>query len=313
MNNTGLIRYDSMCNAIAAAHSIDEVKDISDKASALKHYAKISNNREAEAQALEIRMRAQCRLGDLTLVMEKAKPGPKVELTAHGASNSKNQQLKDAGITQREANRCEQLARLSEPEFDNTVQRMTDRIKTPPSPKQQRQSPPSPPQMPVGKYGVIYVDPPWRYDFSKTENREIENQYPTMTLDDICLMKIPAADDCVLFMWATSPKMQDAFCVLKAWDFEYKTCMVWVKDKIGMGYYFRQRHELLLVATRGHPGVPATRDCADSVFNAPRSKHSEKPPGVRELIRRMYPEHKKIELFARAAVEGWDAWGNELL
>ena len=312
MNNTGLIRYDAMCNAIAAAHSIDEVKEISDKAAALRHYAKISKNREAEAQALTIRMRAQRRLGELTEAMEKAH-GNRYNVETPPGGVSKKDQLQDAGIKQQEANRYEQLSKLSDPEFEQTVQRMTDRIKTPPSPKQQRKSPPEPPPMPVGKYGVIYVDPPWRYEFSKTENREIENQYPTMTLDDICLMKIPAADDCVLFMWTTSPKLQDAFSVLKAWEFEYKTCLVWVKDKIGMGYYFRQRHELLLVATRGHPGVPATHDCADSVFSAPRTKHSEKPNGVRDLILRMYPEHKKIELFARASAEGWDSWGNERL
>ena len=174
-----------------------------------------------------------------------------------------------------------------------------------------RAEPVEPPPMPTGRYGVVYADPPWRYEHAEADNREIENQYPTMGLDEIKALDVPAADDCVLFLWATSPKLAEAMDVVEAWGFSYRTCAVWVKDRIGMGYYFRQRHELLLVAARGRPGTPATADRVDSVFEAPRGTHSAKPVSVREAIEVMYPGHPKIELFAREAPAGWAVWGHE--
>jgi len=162
-----------------------------------------------------------------------------------------------------------------------------------------------------GVFPVLYADPPWRYEHVKTENRAVENQYPTMTLDDICALTVPAADDAVLFLWATSPKLAEAMQVLTAWGFTYRTCMVWVKDKIGMGYYARQQHELLLIGAKGEPPVPAEADRPSSVLEAPRTQHSAKPPAFYDVIERMYPGVQKIELFARQTREGWAAWGNQ--
>lgn len=166
----------------------------------------------------------------------------------------------------------------------------------------------------AGRYPVLYVDPPWRYEHVKTESRAIENQYPTMSLDEIKALPIDdvAFDDCVMFMWATSPKLAEAFEVLKAWNFSYRTCAVWDKQKIGMGYYFRQQHELLLVAVRGEPPAPAPADRPSSVFSYPRGKHSAKPVEVYEVIEAMYPTLPKLELFSRSKREGWGAWGNQV-
>ena len=86
------------------------------------------------------------------------------------------------------------------------------------------------------KYDVIYADPAWRYDFSKSNSREIENQYPTMTIEEICALKVPAKENAVLYMWATAPKLLEAIKVLNAWGFEYKTQAVWDKEIIGMDY-----------------------------------------------------------------------------
>lgn len=163
------------------------------------------------------------------------------------------------------------------------------------------------------KYPVIYADPPWRYEHTETESRAVENQYPTMSLDEICEMPISniAHDDCVLFMWATSPKLEDAFRVLNAWGFKYRTCAVWDKEVIGMGYYFRQQHELLLVATKGDIPTPAPADRPGSVLRDKRALHSEKPEAMREYIESMYPQLDKVELFCRAPKDGWSAWGNQ--
>lgn len=163
------------------------------------------------------------------------------------------------------------------------------------------------------RYPVIYADPPWRYEHIETESRAIENHYPTMTLDEIKALDLDAIalDDCVLFMWATSPKLGEAFEVLNAWGFEYRTCAVWDKQKMGMGYYFRQQHELLLVAVRGQPLTPAPANRPSSVLSFPRGEHSAKPVEVYELIDDMYPELPKLEMFCRSPREGWGAWGNQ--
>ena len=162
-------------------------------------------------------------------------------------------------------------------------------------------------------YPVIYADPPWKYDYSPTDEREIENQYPVMSLEAIKALPINklATSDAILFLWATSPKLQESLEVVNAWGFSYRTCAVWDKQKIGMGYYFRQQHELLLVATRGDIPVPAPADRPSSVISIPYNGHSIKPEVVAEMIEAMYPEFPKIELFCRSPRDGWDVWGNQ--
>lgn len=165
---------------------------------------------------------------------------------------------------------------------------------------------------PVGEYSVIYADPPWQYEFSLSDSRQIENQYPTMPVGEICELQPPAANDCVLFMWATSPKLIEALEVISAWGFEYKTNAVWDKQKIGMGYYFRQQHELLLVATKGSPAMSDPSDRVSSVVSVMRGEHSEKPEVFYEVIESLYTHQPKIELFSRTPREGWAAWGNQV-
>jgi N6-adenosine-specific RNA methylase IME4 len=99
---------------------------------------------------------------------------------------------------------------------------------------------------------------------------------------------------------------------MQKWGFEYKTNLVWVKDKIGTGYYLRGQHELLLIGIKGKIGVPNEADRVSSVLIAPRNEHSQKPQEVYNIIEKMYPNCKYIELFARNKHEGWESWGNEL-
>jgi N6-adenosine-specific RNA methylase IME4 len=162
------------------------------------------------------------------------------------------------------------------------------------------------------KYDVIYADPAWRYDFSKSNSREIENQYPTMTIEEICALKVPAKDNAVLYMWATAPKLLEAIKVLNAWGFEYKTQAVWDKEIIGMGYWFRGQHEILIVATKGKFSPPEQPLRISSVIKEKRTKHSKKPIYVRDMIEKWFPNAERLEMFARTSGENWDVWGNEV-
>lgn len=168
------------------------------------------------------------------------------------------------------------------------------------------------PPLPDGVFDLILADPPWKYDFSETDQRKIENHYPTMASDAIADIELPAADNCVLFMWATAPKLKEAFEVLEGWGFTYKTHAVWDKQKIGMGYWFRGQHEVLMVATRGNVSPPPEGVRVSSVFSCARGQHSVKPIQVYEAIEAMFPAATKCEMFARIARPGWTAWGNQV-
>jgi len=167
------------------------------------------------------------------------------------------------------------------------------------------------PALPKFLFTVIYADPPWEYDFSETRARAIESKYPTMTIDSICNKKIPSDKDAVLFLWATAPKLPEAMSVLEAWGFKYVTNSVWDKEIIGMGYWFRGQHEMLLVGVRGevHPAEAGLRN--PSVYREKRTKHSRKPDKYYEYIEKMFPDCKKIELFQTKQREGWIGWGIE--
>ena len=117
----------------------------------------------------------------------------------------------------------------------------------------------------------------------------------------------------MLYLWVPAPKLYEACSVVDAWGFDYRTCGVWLKDRLGLGYWFRQRHEQLFVAVRGNPVPPADNDRPDSVIEAPRGEHSQKPSVVAEMLDRIFPGVPKVELFARQARPDWTAWGNEAL
>ena len=169
------------------------------------------------------------------------------------------------------------------------------------------------PPLPNKKYQIVYIDPPWRYEFSRSTSREIENQYPTMDIEDIKKLPIGelAENDSVIFLWATSPKLEEAIEVIKAYGFRYVTSAIWDKLKIGMGYYFRNRHELLLVGKKGALPVPKPENRVSSVIEIPRGKHSKKPVELYTILEAMYPNATKIEIFSRIDRKGWDTWGFE--
>lgn len=174
--------------------------------------------------------------------------------------------------------------------------------------------------LPDKRYGVILADPEWRFEpWSRDSgmDRAADNHYPTSPTDAICARPVAsiAADDCVLFLWATEPMLEDALKVIAAWGFQRKSGFVWQKlypgDGHGTGYWNWNEHEHLLVATRGTPPAPAPGLQWRSVIEAPVGRHSEKPARVYDLIEAYFPRLAKIELNARAARPGWDAWGLE--
>jgi N6-adenosine-specific RNA methylase IME4 len=167
------------------------------------------------------------------------------------------------------------------------------------------------PPIPKGAFDTILADPPWQYEINTRGSPD--DHYNVMQTYEIAELKIPAAKDAVLFLWATAPKLENALYVMKNWNFQYVTNMVWVKDRIGTGYYVRGKHELILIGRKGNMPVPDEGDRPPSVIIAPRGRHSEKPAILYSIIEKMYPNGKYLELFARKKHSSkWAAWGNEL-
>lgn len=180
--------------------------------------------------------------------------------------------------------------------------------------------------LPAGQAGAILCDPPWRFQTwsEKGQGRAPERHYSTMPLADICRLPVAqlAAPACVLFMWATWPMLPDALRVIEAWGFTYKTCgFDWMKAhaqqldlfqdsgqvQLGLGHWTRANSEPCLLATRGRPRRLAA-DVRQGILE-PRRQHSRKPDCVYSRIERLVAG-PYVELFARTARPGWQAWGN---
>ena len=172
------------------------------------------------------------------------------------------------------------------------------------------------------KYNVILADPPWSFRAwsNKGMGRSAEQHYPTMRLEDIKALPVSdlAAEDCVLFLWATFPMLKEALEVIDTWGFTYKTvAFTWVKENRkspglfwGLGYWTRANAEICLLATRGSPKRQSA--AVHQVILSPVERHSKKPDEVRERIVTLMGDVPRVELFARQQTPGWDVWGNEV-
>ena len=96
---------------------------------------------------------------------------------------------------------------------------------------------------------------------------------------------------------------------MEEWGFTYVTNLVWAKNTIGLGYYFRGQHEICLFGKKGQM-KPESRS-ESTLVTAKKSKHSKKPEEFYKKIEAIN-SGPKIELFARNTRDGWDCWGNEV-
>lgn len=173
------------------------------------------------------------------------------------------------------------------------------------------------PQLPVGQFDIVYADPPWSYSntgFSMSANK----QYETESTKDIALyadkdgkrVQEIFAENAVLFLWVTNPLLEDGISVMKSWGFDYKTNFVWIKSNHTAGFYVFGKHEILLIGVKGGKMLPETK--YKSVIEGKNLIHSKKPDVVYDIIEKMYPNGKYVELFARNKRDGWESWGNEI-
>ena len=160
------------------------------------------------------------------------------------------------------------------------------------------------------KFGTVYADPPWSYGNQATRS-STDKHYTTMPVADICSLPIEqlAAETSHLHLWTTNGFLREAFDVMDAWGFTYKSCFVWTKPQMGIGNYWRVSHEFMLLGVRGK--LTFADHGMRSWIEDARRKHSAKPDVVRDMIEKASPG-PRLELFARQQAEGWTSWGNQV-
>lgn len=170
-----------------------------------------------------------------------------------------------------------------------------------------------------GAYSLIMIDPPWSYKTysPKGWGKSAQRHYACMTMEDIARLPVGelAAKDCLVWLWATAPMLDQQMAVLKGWGARYVSSGVWVKTTnagrvaFGTGYSFRNAHEIVILGAFGRPKIVSRS--VRSVLMAPVREHSRKPDLAYELARELIPYGRAADLFSREARFGWDAWGHE--
>ena len=313
-----VVQLDRARTALAEAKTIGETKKVLDMAHAAEIYARRQQlGEEAIAYAHSIKYEACRKLGGILAVTP-------LNAGSRGIGKSgvtlANPTIEELGIDKRVSWLAQKLAALPAEVFEQ----VRDRSKSLTAAlsalrKQSIKADLVERELPRGRYRVIYADPPWWYgtpQHGKTEQvATLGTHYPSMKTGAICDLPVGdmAADNAVLFLWATSPLLFEAKAVIDAWGFTYKASIVWDKVLHNVGHYVSVRHEFLLICTRGSC-LPDSDKLHDSVVSIERTAHSAKPEQFRDIIDEMYTPVKgdRLELFARAATpKHWASWGNQ--
>lgn len=172
-------------------------------------------------------------------------------------------------------------------------------------------------------YQIIYCDPPWDYkgQTQHTGRGGIKSggaisHYPTMTVSEMKKLNVKDIADpegCLLFMWTSSPHLDQAIDLMKAWGFDYATIgFIWDKQRLNPGYYTLSQCEICIIGKLNRIPTPRGARNIQQLVSIKRTRHSQKPGEVRERIVQMFPKQNKLEMFARRKATGWDSWGNEV-
>lgn len=326
--------------ALEQARTVDEVKDLRDKAEAVKAYArKAKLGHSIVIEASTIKVSAERKLGELLRETELAKSSPGNQHTGKLDSPSDAPPtLEQLGISKSDSSRLQKIANLPSEVFQDYLAESVANQQEPTTagllriaklqdlPAHDQTEPPTATARATGlgetvndlhtlinvgrRFSTIYADPPWPYSNQATR-AATSNHYPTMSIDAICDEPISALvnEQAHLHLWTTNAFLLDAFDVLEAWGFEYKSCFIWVQPQMGIGNYWRVSHEFILLGIRG--GLTFHDRGQRSWLESPRLRHSQKPDAVREIIERVSPPDY-LELYGRRAVKGWTVYGNEV-
>lgn len=326
------LKIEDLRTEIEAARTIDEAKANKDKANALQIYYRAQGaGRERQNEVAEYVLWATHKFGEL--LEEQKRTGQRHTGKGNNPGKLKSQPatptLADLGIKKDEAARAQRLAKLPKKKLETYVketkaaggeitttgaakavvgeakakakQAKAEEIKREPAP------------LPDGKFRVIVLDPPWKYDARADDpTHRGRNQYPDMTVEEIAALPVEhrAHEDCVLFLWITNSFLIEGAHLkcLDAWGFTGKTILTWDKVNMGVGDYLRNVTEHCILAVRGRPLLQLTNQT--TLITEKRREHSRKPEAFYSLVESLCPG-SKLEMFSRAERAGWQSWGAE--
>lgn len=310
---TSLAIFTKASQMLAEADTIQKAKELKTLALTASEWAKRKGmGEEAILYCRSYALEAERKMGEMLRAAEKNAGAKGIGKSAVPTGN-RTPTLAELGLSKRESAEAQMLAALPADDFEDL--KAGKKSKTEVRRERSRAEVMGERKLPSDKFRVLYADPPWKYgDGLPQTYGGVKFHYPSMAISELCALPIGelAHDDAVLFLWVTSPLLFECVPVVKAWGFAYKTSFVWDKVKHNMGRYNSVRHEFLLVATRGSC-LPEVNKLFDSVQSIERGEHSEKPEAFREIIDTLYPSGKRLELFARKEVAGWERWGNQVL
>lgn len=337
-----LMKWDYLRRDVEEASSIDELKDIRDKAEAIRLYAKKQKNAlDIQNNAAEVTLRCEKRMGELLTEMPK-NPGGQAEhksYQSHDATTSPK--LSDIGITKSDSSRYQAIAKLPQETFERHIavvknehkeltQASVLQLATQEKRKQKEQEREQKREenrqeiakaktieeaLGLAKFSTIVIDPPWDWGDEGDIDQfgRARPTYGTMSIEQ--LLELPvgsyADNDCHLYLWITNRSLPKGFQLLEKWGFRYITCITWVKPSFGMGNYFRGQTEHILFGVKG--SQPLKRRNAPTYFEAPRGPngHSSKPIDSYAFIESC-SSSPYLELFARSERPDWTFWGAEV-
>jgi N6-adenosine-specific RNA methylase IME4 len=333
---TALSRYDEACKALAEVKDLSEVKDIADKAAAMKEYARRASDRNLELCAAELRIRAERRLGEgiKSLGLTAGRPtrngfskNPLPCFETLNENTVPSPTLAEMNIDKNLADRARKLASISEGDFETRLAhwaenakrsagRITVRLLRADHCSKRRgvvdaaiaeplQASITAPKV---RYGVILLDPEWLSNSISEANKcpMLSAQMRKLESWDARTM---SADDSTLLVWANVPSLHVVLSLMSAWGFEYKSHCIWFKQQPETGLLFSEAHELLLVGVRGNISILEGPPWSSLIYD-PIQRRSGRPEWQYELVESWFPHPPKLALTGPCARPGWDVWAN---
>jgi N6-adenosine-specific RNA methylase IME4 len=315
-----VIKWTEIDSALARAQSIIDLNSLRLKVETLQHLSKQSK------QSLH----TQNLITGYRLRIDRKRGEWLREHIDHGGDRRSGSRfptgnLKTYGITGKESHILQRIASIPVEAFEKHVQARLDDAEELTTADmlrlevglryKNRKAPP----LPKGTFDVIYVDPPYQYEFAHTHIKPVAEVYPTLSLQEICALEVGklAAKNCTLFLWVPSSHLDKFPAILTSWGFRFCTSWIWNKVKGNFSFYGSISHEIIIIGARGS-GVPT---CSSkkaqsilSVQSIPKTAHSAKPKEYYKLIEFLYPGRRYLELFARGEPrKGWTRWGDEAI
>lgn len=326
MNDFALTKIDKARLLLDEAKSVEDVKAVADMAECARIYARRAKaSVEVINRAVAIKLMAERRAGEMLTGLERDRGGRPRKNPSHNVTG-----LSAIGVSRMQRLRWQHAAKVPEPKFREYIIGCTRNGKEATSSGLYKlanhHAPKNGAKQPTvegicsdlselisadQKFGTIYADPPWNYDNQSTR-AATSNHYGSMTVAELCALPVAklSADKCHLHLWITNAFLFEAPKIFKAWGFEFKSSFVWVKPQMGIGNYWRNSHEIMLLAVKG--GQTALSKSERSWLECGRGLHSSKPEQVRRSIEKL-SLGPYLELFGRAPKTGWTVFGNQIV